>query len=157
MLSSPNMGGKPMDTRDLVDVELRASLDQRPKLRLSHEGLAKIRDFIIDTAKSVPIPDFPHLEVAELRVDSAFGAPSIRVLAYRPDNTARPLPAILHLHGGGFVMGVPEMKDLENRTLATELNCAIFSVDYRLAPEAPHPALVEDVYSVLVWLHAKAS
>src|SRR4051794_41797711 len=53
-------------------------------------------------------------------------------------------------------MGAPEMKDVENRLLASELGCAISSVDYRLAPEAPHPAPLEDIYSVFVWLHANA-
>jgi len=50
----------------------------------------------------------------------------------------------------------PEMKDVENRILASELKCAIFSVDYRLAPEAPYPAALQDIHSVLVWLHANA-
>ena len=47
-------------------------------------------------------------------------------------------------------MGTPEMKDVENRLFASELKCAIYSVDYRLAPEAPHPAPLEDIYSVFV-------
>src|SRR5262249_13991891 len=61
-----------------------------------------------------------------------------------------------HPLGGGFVMGTPKMKDVENRLFASELKCAIYSVDYRLAPEAPHPAPLEDIYSVFVWLHANA-
>ena len=44
-----------------------------------------------------------------------------------------------------------------SRLFASELRCAIYSVDHRLAPEAPHPAPVEDIYSVFVWLHAIAS
>ena len=62
----------------------------------------------------------------------------------------------MHIHGGGFVAGAPEMKDVENRLLASELRCAIYSVDHRLAPEAPHPAPLEDIYSVLAWLHGNA-
>ena len=46
------------------------------------------------------------------------------------------------------------MKDVENRLFASELRCAIFSVDHRLAPETPHPAPLEDIYSVFAWLHA---
>jgi acetyl esterase/lipase len=60
------------------------------------------------------------------------------------------------IHGGGFVMGAPEMKDVENRLFASELKCAICSVDHRLAPESPHPAPVEDIYSVFAWLHGNA-
>jgi acetyl esterase/lipase len=53
-------------------------------------------------------------------------------------------------------MGAPEMKDVENRLFASELKCAIYSVDHRLAPESSHPAPVEDIYSVFPWLHANA-
>ena len=53
-------------------------------------------------------------------------------------------------------MGAPEIKDVENRFFASELRCAIYSVDHRLAPESRHPAPVEDIYSVFVWLHANA-
>ena len=53
-------------------------------------------------------------------------------------------------------MGAPEMKDMENRLFASELRCAIYSVDHRLAPEAPHPAPVEDIYSVFAWMHTNA-
>src|SRR4051812_12067447 len=88
--------------------------------------------------------------VGEIHVESAFGAKPIRVLTYRPVRSDNPLPVILHIHGGGFVMGTPEMKDVENRLFASELKCAIYSVDYRLAPEAPHPAPLEDIYSVFV-------
>src|SRR5437762_12902026 len=48
------------------------------------------------------------------------------------------------------------MKDVENRLFASELRCAIYSVDHRLAPESPHPAPVEDIYSIFAWLHANA-
>src|SRR5690242_14869779 len=51
-------------------------------------------------------------------------------------------------------MGAPEIKDVENRLFASELKCAIYSVDHRLAPESPNPAPVEDIYSVFAWLHA---
>ena len=44
-------------------------------------------------------------------------------------------------------MGAPEMKDVENRLFAAELRCAIYSVDHRFAPEAPHPAPLVDIYS----------
>ena len=89
-------------------------------------------------------------------MESAFGAKAIRVLTYRPVTSDDPLPTIVHIHGGGFVAGAPEMKDVENRLLASELRCTIYSVDYRLAPEAPHPAPLEDIYSVFVWLHGNA-
>jgi acetyl esterase/lipase len=145
-----------MNTIDLVDAELREALQQRPRLKLSEEALPKSRAFIHKAAAAAPKPDLPDLDVSERHVDSMFGAPAIRVLMYKPRSAPHALPAFVHVHGGGFVMGAPEMRDVENRLLASKLNCVIVSVDYRLAPEAPYPAALQDVYSVLTWLTANA-
>jgi acetyl esterase/lipase len=145
-----------MSTIDLVDPELRDALALWPFLALTADSLTQRRADLLKALEGVPAPDLPDVAAAEIRVPSAFGSKSIRVLTYRPTNAHRPLPTILHIHGGGFVMGAPEMKDVENRLLASELRCAIYSVDYRLAPEAPHPAPLEDIYSVFAWLHAHA-
>jgi acetyl esterase/lipase len=145
-----------MTTIDLVDPELRDALALWPQLPLSIESLTQRRADALKLAGAVPQPDLPDITADEIRVESTFGAKPIRVLTYRPGKSDRPLPAIVHVHGGGFVIGAPEMKDVENRLLASELRCAIYSVDYRLAPEAPHPAPLEDIYSVFIWLHANA-
>ena len=145
-----------MSTIELVDPELRDALALWPRLPLTADTLTQRRADLLKLLGAVPQPDLPDITADEIRVESAFGAKPIRVLAYRPVKSENPLPTILHIHGGGFVMGAPEMKDVENRLLASELRCAIYSVDHRLAPEAPHPAPVEDIYSVFTWLHANA-
>lgn len=145
-----------MNTIDLVDPELRDALAQWPQVPLTAETLTQRRAEALEQLRSMPRPDLPDIETGEIRVESAFGGKPIRVLTYRPVVSSKPLPVIIHIHGGGFVMGSPEMKDVENRHFASELKCAIYSVNYRLAPEAPHPAALEDIYSVLVWLHANA-
>lgn len=145
-----------MSTIDLVDPELRDMLAQWPQVPLTAETLARRRAEGLAQALAAPRPDLPDIETGEIHVDSAFGAKPIRVLTYRPVRPDGPLPVILHIHGGGFVMGSPEMKDGENRQFASDLKCAIYSVDYRLAPEAPHPAPLQDIHSVFVWLHAHA-
>ncbi len=145
-----------MSTIDLVDPELRDALAQWPQVPLSAETLARRRADMLALANTVAKPDLPDIVADEIYVGSAFGAKPIRVLTYRPARSGDPLPVIVHIHGGGFVMGAPEMKDVENRLFASELTCAIYSVDHRLAPEAPHPAPLEDIYSVFVWLHANA-
>jgi acetyl esterase len=65
---------------------------------------------------------------------------------------------MLHIHGGGFVSGEPELTDLLHEILSTELNLAFVSVDYRLAPEHPYPAGPDDCEAAAVWLleHAEA-
>jgi acetyl esterase/lipase len=143
-----------MNTIEHVDPELRDALALMSSVPLTAETLAKRRAEAVAGAVVGQGP--ADVAVAEIHVESAFGAPPIRVLTYRPAGSDARLPVILHIHGGGFVMGLPEMKDIENRAFAAELNCAIYSVDYRLAPETPHPGPLEDIYSVFVWLHANA-
>jgi len=139
-----------MSTIELVDPELRDALALWPQVSLTAETLTRRRADALALLSSVPTPDLPNIATGEIHVESAFGAKPIRVLIYRPVAPDYPLPVIVHIHGGGFVMGTPEMKDVENRLFASELKCAIYSVDYRLAPEAPHPAPLEDIYSVFV-------
>src|SRR5437762_7898033 len=144
-----------MRTIELVDPELRDALAQQLP-PLTAESLRQRRANALELAGAVPKPNLPDIASDEIHVESVFGAKPIRILAYRPITSNDLLPAIVHIHGGGFVMGAPEMKDVENRLFASELRCAIYSVDHRLAPESPHPAPVEDIYSVFVWLHANA-
>jgi acetyl esterase/lipase len=145
-----------MSTIELVDPELRDALALWPSLPLTADSLSQRRASSFDVTGTVPKPHLPDIVADEIHVESVFGAPPIRVLTYRLVSSDKPLPTIVHIHGGGFVMGAPEMKDAENRLLASELKCAIYSIDYRLAPEAPHPAPLEDIYSVFAWLYRNA-
>jgi acetyl esterase/lipase len=141
-----------MSSLSLVDPELRDGLAAWPNLALDDDTLPAARSNLIAFIASAPTPPAPHTVVSEIRIPSAFGAHAVRVLAYRPIAPKGPLPVLLHLHGGGYVMGAPEMRDALHRLQAAELQCAIYSVDYRLAPEHRYPAALEDSYSVLRWL-----
>ncbi|XXD92701.1 alpha/beta hydrolase [Pseudomonas sp. Z4-7] len=78
----------------------------------------------------------------------------LRLCLYRPKGLGpdASLPAILSIHGGGFVLGRPEMADDFLADLADELSAFIVAVDYRLAPEHSFPAPLDDCYSALAWL-----
>ena len=80
---------------------------------------------------------------------------AVRLKTYRP--ATGHLPAILYLHGGGFVAGSLESYDLPLRTFARETGWVIVSVDYRLAPEHPYPVGAEDCYAALRYLAAEAA
>jgi acetyl esterase/lipase len=84
------------------------------------------------------------------------GEPDVRVLVYIPKNVSTPLPALLWIHGGGYVFGSAEQDDLQVKSIVSTVECAAVSVDYRLAPETPHPGPVEDCYAALKWLYMHA-
>lgn len=67
------------------------------------------------------------------------------------------LPVILYLHGGGFVVGDLDCYDGLCRTLANESGSRVISVDYRLAPEHPFPAAVDDCFAAFQWVQTNAS
>ena len=71
--------------------------------------------------------------------------------------TIGPLPALVYFHGGGFVVGSLDLYDADCRRIAAEVGAVVVSVDYRLAPEHPFPAPLEDCYAALVWVSEHAA
>ncbi|MEU1520348.1 alpha/beta hydrolase [Streptomyces sp. NPDC005811] len=98
-------------------------------------------------------------EVEDRTVPGPEGAPGISLLICRPTAPApaRPRPVVYHVHGGGMVLGTNRVGVDVALDWARELDLVVVSVEYRLAPENPHPAPVEDVYAGLLWTveHAK--
>jgi len=79
------------------------------------------------------------------------------VRVYVPhERAATPTPAILYIHGGGFFVGSIDTEHGGAAGLAKELGVVVVSVEYRLAPEHPYPAPLEDCYAALQWLHGAA-
>jgi acetyl esterase/lipase len=76
----------------------------------------------------------------------------VSVRVHRPDNAMTPGPALLWLHGGGYVMGTAAQDDRLCRRYAQVLGATVVAVDYRLAPEHPYPTPLEDSYRALAWL-----
>jgi acetyl esterase/lipase len=76
----------------------------------------------------------------------------VGVRLYRPANATGPGPALLWIHGGGYVVGRAVQDDVLCRRFARALGATVASVEYRLAPEHPYPTPVEDCYSALTWL-----
>lgn len=101
-------------------------------------------------------PAVPGVRIEDVSVAGPAGAPALRVRLYRPE-AAGPMPALLWMHGGGFLFGAPEFDELNNIGLARELGILVAAVDYRLAPAHPYPAPLEDCYCVLKWLHTQAA
>jgi acetyl esterase/lipase len=153
-----------------VDPALWPLIESFPPIDLSAATLPGFRAAMVELSVVPDASSHPDVGIQELKIPGGAGAdaggdaradsavraaPTIRCLLFTP--TQRPsAAALLHIHGGGFVMGSPEMDVARNIELVRATRCAILSVDYRLAPEHPHPAGLEDCHAALVWLAANA-
>ena len=99
-------------------------------------------------------PGEPVAEVRDIEVEAACGAIPVRV--YRPEGDG-PLPVVAYLHGGGWMLGSIESFDTVLRALANASGAIVASVGYRLAPEHPFPAGLEDCLCAVRWLAANAA
>jgi acetyl esterase/lipase len=90
--------------------------------------------------------------VSERTVPGLDGAPDVSLLICLPNNAPTPCGAIYYLHGGGMIVGDRSLGVGHAIDMAGELGVAVVSVEYRLAPENPHPAPVEDCYAGLLWM-----
>ncbi|GAB2936469.1 alpha/beta hydrolase [Streptomyces mayteni] len=132
------------------DPELAAALAMMPAVDISDLSVARAAQKA-ELARAMAASDTTGVAVRELYAD---GVP-LRV--YRPTGVAGPLPAVYRIHGGGFMMGSPDVDHEANLRLCRALPCAVVSPEYRLAPEHPYPAALEDCYAGLRWLGTHAA
>jgi acetyl esterase/lipase len=144
-----------MSTRHLVDPELLPLVDSFPPMILSDESLPVIRARIPAMLAASPLPDLPVWS-QDVQIPSGEADRTIRCLMIQPITSVSNAPAILHFHGGGHVLGVPEMNKPQLMRWAHELGCVIVSVDYRLSPEIRFPGPMDDAYAALRWMHEQA-
>ena len=145
-----------MNELSLVDPELKPLLELFPAYTLTDESLAGVRAGMVARAADLPIPAGAPQPV-ERFVPGAPGAPAVRVLVFDPGYSGQLRPAVLHIPGGGYVLSTADVMAAGNASLAQELGCVVVSVDYRVAPETPHPGPLDDCYAALQWLYAEAN
>lgn len=143
-----------MTSKHLVDPELLPLIQQLPAFQLSAEVLPAVRAGMAASRPPFELPD--SVVMTERQIPGPAGAPAVRVLITRPKAADPGRPGILHIHGGGYVMGTPEMTLPSDASYADGLGAVAVSVDYRLSPETRHPGPVEDCYAALRWMHAHA-
>ena len=145
-----------MNTKELLDPELR-EMAKGPFLpELTDETISGIREVMADQAPELNDPSSKGVYRKEIFVSSD-GQPDVRCLLYGKLNDQEGASGYLHIHGGGYLFGSPEGSDPMNLYLASMLNIVILSVDYRLAPENPIPAPLDDCYAALGWFHENAA
>ncbi|WP_104105944.1 alpha/beta hydrolase [Nocardioides sp. 616] len=111
------------------------------------EARRMFRTLTVDLRDPAAVPEVAAVE--ELTVPGGDGELPARL--YRPRAGSDPLPTVLFFHGGGWVVGDLDTHDLTCRTLALECDAVVVSVDYRLAPEHPFPAAVDDALAATRW------
>lgn len=130
--------------RELVD--LVASL---PDMAGALDDVGAARAMLEAFIPAGTVVDEDGLEITD---EIAPGSPDVAVRVYRPTGASGPLPALLQIHGGGFCLGSVDLEHASSVALARRLGAVVVSVEYRLAPEHPHPAPVEDCYAALRYL-----
>jgi acetyl esterase/lipase len=99
-----------------------------------------------------PLPENPNVQIENRIIVGPVDNPELGVRIYRPSDSGSDHPAIVMIHGGGMIMGSAEGEDVTATALCESIGAVVVSVDYRLAPENPHPAPVEDCYAAWTWV-----
>jgi acetyl esterase len=153
------LSGKPAVQIDglTLDPEVQLSLAM-----LERRNLPGIETLPVDVARKVVVaqatlyggPKLPVGSVRELSIDGAAGP--LRARYYTPDEPGGPHPLLVYYHGGGFVICDLDTHDAPCRVLCKHGGVNVLSVDYRLAPEHPFPAAVDDARAALRWAYENA-
>jgi acetyl esterase/lipase len=126
-----------------MNPELEAFIPLFPEADLTDPVTA--RKNLAEVAAAVPVPETADLEIEDRTVPAE---PDVAVRIYRPQQARG---AIVWMHGGGFVMGSLDTEHPWAARMASLSGVVVISVGYRLAPEHPFPAALDDSYAVLTW------
>lgn len=145
-----------LDIEAQLDDDHRAALNALPVRQDPGDFVAR-REAMAQLRAAMPAVELPEGVTLEDRMaPGPDGAPDVMVRLYRPASLPENAPALYWIHGGGMVVGNVEMNDPYCAGLADALNVMVASVEYRLAPEHPFPAPIEDCYAGLRWLATAA-
>lgn len=151
-----NKSNETLDPMQFVNPELRKTLAVVNKMmggidNLTVEMLPNARVKSDQYAR----PLLPSPVPQERMIPGHDGSPDVRIYVVdAKPGTSR--PAILYIHGGGFIMGSAKSTLFNVQKIALAHDCVVISVDYRLAPETPFPGALNDNYAALKWLHDHA-
>ena len=137
--------------KNRVNPEIVRMLDLFPPLDLDNYEAARAAQ-----AQAPLAPQDPNITITNKIIDGPDGN-ALRIRIYEPNAKTKELAGLLWIHGGGYVLGAPEENDGLCQQFVNEVGCVVVSVDYRLVPEHPYPAPIEDCYTALTWLADNAT
>lgn len=127
-----------------INPELRKIMDMLPVVDLNSRTMPE--DFVLPEQVKSPLVKTTKRMIQGKETE-------LLLKIYEPvSKTDAPLPALLWIHGGGYLMGHPDLDDSLCEQFVLRANCLVGSIDYRLAPEHTYPAAIEDCYSGLQWM-----
>jgi acetyl esterase/lipase len=134
-----------------LDPEVAAVIAATPTLEFTPETLKDRR------ASSPPVPPLSDaVERRDFTAPGLMGSPDVTLRVHRPVGVDGPLPCVYWIHGGGYISGTYLGEDGRFDGWCQRLHCVGVSVEYRLAPENPFPAPLDDCYAGLCWVTAQA-
>lgn len=133
-----------------LEPEARAFADLTAKPPFIFDLTPEKARSMFDEVQSSPL-EKPVAEIEDLTIPGGLsGHVSVRIV--RPPNVPKELPAIIYLHGGGWVVGNAHTHDRLIRELATGVQAAVVFVNYSLSPEAKYPTALEECFAVVKWV-----
>jgi acetyl esterase/lipase len=143
-----------LDRFALVDPELLAAVKGQPLTTMTEADVATSR-------KQTPrleaaFPSVPGVRFSRRSIPGPAGAPDVRLVFADTAPEQKDKPVLLHIHGGGYVLGAPMAFIPGVLRYAKPAGCLVVSVDYRLAPETKFPGSLNDNYAALLWVDRNA-
>src|SRR5271163_3095883 len=147
--SMPSLDKK-ADEKPAIDPILLKVLDAVPFRLSMDDGIDAARQRLRDLPRR---PVHPELRVEDRTIQGPAGPIAIRVYLPPTDPGDQGVPpVVVYFHGGGFVVGDLDTHDASSRQHAVGADAVVVSVDYRLAPEHPYPAAIEDAWAATLWV-----
>jgi acetyl esterase len=140
----------------MIDPELAALVEFLPKIGLDDVVAARASFEEIVSMLVVEIPGVEALDISDITVPGTDGDPDVGVRLYVPRERSGPVPGIVTIHGGGFVIGSIAAEHAGSAMTALATGAVVVAVEYRLAPEHPFPAGLHDCYAALTYLYQHA-
>ena len=134
-----------------IHPELRQMANRIPKFSVTSGNLWLWR-FLTNLRGITKTPK--DIQIQNLFIPGKDGKTKIRLRVYKPRSMPGLVPGLVWLHGGGYVMGRPEIDDLACIQFVRELGIVVISVEYRYAPRHPFPTPLEDAYTALQWVNS---
>src|ERR1700676_2345936 len=149
-----------MDIEAELDPEVAVFLSNSPVGALDF-GALQFSDLpaLREAMANMPRPELPPTRTVywDQVVPGPAGDPDVTLRIYTVEGPSTDRPCLYWIHGGGYMFGSALADDTRLSRWTEENNCVVVSVEYRLAPESPYPAPLEDCYAGLLWTVAHAA